>query len=146
LNKRRSSATKKKAESETPHGSYQQYFDEQLKEKYDVEEFKDEEKENEIDYLSENEIEHRNDESNIYNLIRRAKRIEKRIKQINFILTNALQTVTHENLIRLQSIILNGDKINEDTVDGFKKTNFDFQTLFYAFQQLEDKPISQGIF
>lgn len=52
------------------------HFDDQNMKDFDLEKFEDSELEEELDYLSENELAHRQDEDNVFHMIRKAKQLK----------------------------------------------------------------------
>jgi hypothetical protein len=60
------------------------YFEEEMMKDFEIKHFSDPALEEELDYLSENEIKHRNEEDNIFTMIRKAKKFEETVIDMNF--------------------------------------------------------------
>jgi hypothetical protein len=97
VNKRASSKTTKKVDSFCVDRRYQIYYDTKNGKDFDID-ITDPDLQEEVDYLSENEVSHREKDSSSSNLMRQTKKIDQRFKQMNKILTESLTKITKENL------------------------------------------------
>ena len=130
-----------KAESFSIDKKYQIYFDTQYIQSFDFNLNEADTIENEIDYLSENELDHFNREEDIPTLIRRANKILQRFKQLNDILSNHLHNAVVYNLKAVNKILNNSRQINilDDYSDSDEDLFFDyFKDVSNAFTTLED--------
>lgn len=121
---------------------YRVYYDTKNFTEFDLDIECDPDLQEEIDYLSENEVSHRDDDSNTYNLIRNAKKIEQRFKQMNKILTESLTKITKENLRAISNSVLNDEPIKriESMFSDGSEIGMNLKNLCGAFIYLEDNP------
>ena len=105
IKNRRSKASLKKVNAHSVDINYQVYFDKKYKKEFGIEHYINDELEEEIDYLSENETEHRSDDSSTFTLIRQANKVKNNFKQVNYIIEESLAKVNSENFRRLQSML-----------------------------------------
>lgn len=99
--------------------------------------FESEEQEKELDYLSENELKHRDDEDNIFNIIRKSKKIEEKVKDMHFKL-KVMNRLVLQNLTNLKEEILTSGVKNIDSIDVFR---FDSDEISKAVFEIKKEEV-----
>ena len=108
------------------------YFDEKFEELYDSQPFDDPDEEDELDYFSENEVEHR-ENSIVVETIRLSKKIEQRFRQMNHIIEDTIKPVFIENLETVKKSLKNNN------IDDLNQKDFNFEDIHEAMIDFEDR-------
>jgi len=94
----------------------------------------DVEQEKELDYLSENELMHRDKDNNIFHSIRKAKKFEKKIDQMNFKLI-VTQRIVEKNMEKIKYQIKNNEEVSFDMTDIYSYDNEQLEAIITSVKQ-----------